>query len=106
MAGSFERFIHQSEYRAQESFRLVKWKPEHSSQSKRGFDSEVRVLSRSASPTPWFRCPRLDGFRRDPSRDVATLHQALVVLGPVCSVDLLVNGLFLAEGEEVDARLL
>ena len=56
---------------------------ENETERQGGFDGEVRVLELAFPPADPRRRPRGDRVRREPERDVASLHECSVVFWPI-----------------------
>ena len=71
------------EDRRQEALSLTQWQMENETERQGGFDREVQVLELAFPPADPNRRPRGDRVRREPERDVASLHEGFVVFRPI-----------------------
>jgi len=77
--------LQHSHDRANQPFALAKRQSKHRSQSQRGFDGKVRIMTLTARRCSWLRLPTCNRIRGKPDCQASAITEANVIFAPVCN---------------------
>ena len=77
--------LQHSHDRANQPFALAKRQSKHRSQSQRGFDGKVRIMTLTARRCSGLRLPTCNRIRRKPDCQASAITEANVIFAPVCN---------------------